>query len=271
LNTQEYLANGSFAVNSMDNYLEVCVGDLPSFISLCMTLRLPEANPQKFWSFRGQRNSTWGLGIENRFHNINEQEIDKCLEQFKKRCKEFHQPAYILENESWNWLFFAQHHGLQTRLLDWSSNPLVALYFAVENIISNGVDEDGVQNCGVVWALKVNNEHFVSSNALKYQHPDNIKIWMMIDPPPITSRIARQSGKFSIHPPGCKNIDITERRKHEEELVKIVLKKDTETNVAKGIRQQLGIMNIHHAYLFPDIDGVAQFINHEWPAIALRQ
>ncbi len=48
------------------------------------------------------------------------------------------------------WLALAQHHGVHTSLLDWSLNPLVALYFATENNSDNPDRED---KDGSVWML----------------------------------------------------------------------------------------------------------------------
>jgi hypothetical protein len=162
-------------------------------------------------------------------------------------------------------MFYGQHHGLRTRLLDWTTNPLVAVYFAVENIFSRLSDDT---DFGAVWALKVRSRDFRTPE--EAGDPTKLERWIMVNPPPITRRIVRQSGKFSYHPPGHDlNLDGRERSRDGEGLFKVIITERRGKNPTREIRKQLGIMNIHHASLFPDADGVARFINDEWEDIAL--
>lgn len=237
------------------------VENFEEYVSFCTMLR-----DHDYWSFRGQRNHAWRPGPHI---GMNIDDLQKNFQNFKARCMEFPRPDYIEDTNSdeikeWRWLFYAQHHRLKTRLLDWTSNPLVSLYFAVEEITSQPEEKTR----GAVWALNVDEIKFKWEQELKDIDPNGVnEDWMLIRPPVVTHRIARQSGLFSFHTnEQLKNPQKFCKNDSEKRFIKIEIgsrNSKKAMDLTNKIRRTLGIMNIHHASLFPHPEGVANFLNNE--------
>lgn len=159
----------------------------------------------------------------------------RILSLFKQQALPY--LTYIPSNE-WEWIALAQHHGLPTRLLDWSRNPLVAAYFAVEK------EHNGDS---LIYAY-INNK-MISTET--YKDPFARREIGRFIPNHITRRITAQAGVFTIHPEPKNALNSTN-------IFRIIVRRSFRGEL-KHILYNYGI---YRASLFPDLDGLAKHI--EW-------
>lgn len=250
------------------------VESLPELIEQ-VTPRQPEASSGRRRSYAVFRGAVRGplslLTTLDRLGGSNAPHAKAHLEEHILRNFMRYARPHVGAGDEWDLLFTAQHHGLPTRLLDWTHSPLVAAHFAT---LGAPPESDRV-----IWRLDWRrlHEHFglrpvaflvedlartlkkrgIASLWEFFERPDEVPggFAAMIEPPAIVGRITAQSAAFTI----CSVRDrpfATFLAEHglSDALTEIVIP----AGAVDLIRDQLDICAVDERRLFPDLDGVAR-------------
>lgn len=176
----------------------------------------------------------------------------------------------------WYWLSVAQHHGLPTRLLDWTFSPYVALHFVTANIERYNRD-------GAVWCVDYKKVHAhlppQLTESLATEGADVFTIDMLspigslpqfdqlaepsfalfFEPPSMDERIVNQYALFSVVSSPTQSLD-NWLRQHPDCYRKVVIPHTLKWE----IRDKLDQANINERVLFPGLDGLSSWLRRQY-------
>jgi hypothetical protein len=222
------------------------------------------------YAFRGVEDKHYKL--RSALHRMGE----NYLEVEKHLLRNFRRYAHrdVVERDSiFYWLAVAQHHGLPTRMLDWTYSPLIATHFATMDI--NKFDRDGCifminfvkarqflppalqdvlrEEGGDVFNVDQLSEKIQNLKELALQYDHIFPIFM--EPPSLDDRMANQYALFSfMSKVECSLQDWL--KEHPELIRKIIIPKE----VKWELRDKLDQANITERVLFPGLDGLSMWL-----------
>ena len=178
-------------------------------------------------------------------------------------------------HDDWELLVTAQHHGLPTRLLDWTYSPLVAAHFATVNQLAPGdrviwrLDWQAMHRAfGLpARALTIVDLHdrfggkFGEGQFTPWQllhaADDAPSFACMLEPPSLDDRIVAQQATFTLCTDKRRPFDaFLADNNLDSVLTRIIIPSDR----MKALRDQLDNVGMDERRLFPDLDGVAAFM-----------
>ncbi|MBI5206334.1 MAG: FRG domain-containing protein [Candidatus Firestonebacteria bacterium] len=193
------------------------------------------------------------------------------LRNFQKYAK-----GNNIDNDSeWLWISIAQHHGLPTRLTDWTYSQYIALHFATENI-------DKINKDGVIWCIdymKVKeflperlknilknqgfkfNVELLEKNVKNLSELENLEkehgepFIVFLEPPSLDSRIINQYALFSFMS-SADTLLSHWLKKYSDVYKKIIIP----AHLKWEIRDNLDQANINERILFPGLDGLCSWL-----------
>jgi hypothetical protein len=167
----------------------------------------------------------------------------RAFEEFKKLARPY--LANFEPRSEIEWLSVAQHHGLPTRLLDWTGNLFVAAFFAVELAGKS----DGVIYC-VRGLDEITDSDATGPSSIFVL--DAVKVYR---PPALSPRVFAQQSVFTVHP------------RPDEEFTHPCLERWlVEGAACWAMKRTLSAAGVNLASLFPDLDGLCRHLGwlYKW-------
>lgn len=229
---------------------KITIKNLTEYIDLIEGIS--SRNPDKIILYRGQSQDfdlLPSIARKNHIEDTTEKERE-ILDEFKRRSRLKISPDLI---DDWDWLIYAQHYGLKTRLLDWTSNPLIGLWFCC-------CDKPDWNKDGTVYILIVMPNILLDRR--KQKSPFLRNSTKVYKPYLNNERIVAQSGWFTAHgfsPKANMFVSLNKNFLLKRHLTKIIIP----NSVKEMLLEKLNILGVNYEKLFPDIGGICRQINYD--------